>query len=757
MIAYVFPGQGAQKKGMGEELFSEFPDLVDQADEVLGYSIRELCLEDKENRLGNTQYTQPALYVVEALSYLKKINEENRKPDYVAGHSLGEYVALFAAGAYDFATGLRMVKKRGELMAQVTGGGMAAVMGLDEEEISKVLNKHNLTKIDLANINTPSQIAISGYSKDIADAEKYFMDEGATNYVVLNVSGAFHSRYMEEVAKQFETFISQFSFNDLELPVISNLCARPYKNNQVVNILVKQMFNSVKWVESMRYLMGKGVEDIIQIGPSTVLTNMIHQIKRKATPLIVDDVEEDRATEVDKGEEKQGVSLAEKFGSKQFKNDYNLRYAYVAGAMYRGVASKELVVAMGKAGFMSFLGTGGLSIDEIEDSIKYIQAELSHGEAYGMNLLCNTNNQAKEEELVDLYLKYDVRNFEASAYMSMTPALVRLRLDGVTKDSDGNIRVKHKIIGKISRPEIAEQFLSIPPERIVNKLLEKGKITKEEAELAPFISMADDLCVEADSGGHTDQGVGCVILPAVQLLRDEMGKQSSYKNRIRVGLAGGIGTPQAIASAFLMGADFVVTGSVNQCTVEAGTSDTVKNMLEGINIQDTAYAPAGDMFEMGALVQVLKRGVFFPARANKLYELYKNYNSIDEIDFDTQEQIQKKHFKKSFEEVFSEVKTYSPIVEIEKAEKNPKYKMALIFRWYFGHATQLALQGDEDSKVNYQVHCGPALGAFNQWVKGTGLEKWENRHVDKIAIKLLQEAMNVLQNQYKIILNEEMD
>lgn len=757
MIAYVFPGQGAQKKGMGEELFSEFPDLVDQADEVLGYSIRELCLEDKENRLGNTQYTQPALYVVEALSYLKKINEENRKPDYVAGHSLGEYVALFAAGAYDFATGLRMVKKRGELMAQVTGGGMAAVMGLDEEEISKVLNKHNLTKIDLANINTPSQIAISGYSKDIADAEKYFMDEGATNYVVLNVSGAFHSRYMEEVAKQFETFISQFSFNDLELPVISNLCARPYKNNQVVNILVKQMFNSVKWVESMRYLMGKGVEDIIQIGPSTVLTNMIHQIKRKATPLIVDDVEEDRATEVDKGEEKQGVSLAEKFGSKQFKNDYNLRYAYVAGAMYRGVASKELVVAMGKAGFMSFLGTGGLSIDEIEDSIKYIQAELSHGEAYGMNLLCNTNNQAKEEELVDLYLKYDVRNFEASAYMSMTPALVRLRLDGVTKDSDGNIRVKHKIIGKISRPEIAEQFLSIPPERIVNKLLEKGKITKEEAELAPFISMADDLCVEADSGGHTDQGVGCVILPAVQLLRDEMGKQSSYKNRIRVGLAGGIGTPQAIASAFLMGADFVVTGSVNQCTVEAGTSDTVKNMLEGINIQDTAYAPAGDMFEMGALVQVLKRGVFFPARANKLYELYKNYNSIDEIDFDTQEQIQKKYFKKSFEEVFSEVKTYSPIVEIEKAEKNPKYKMALIFRWYFGHATQLALQGDEDSKVNYQVHCGPALGAFNQWVKGTGLEKWENRHVDKIAIKLLQEAMNVLQNQYKIILNEEMD
>jgi len=149
------------------------------------------------------------------------------------------------------------------------------------------------------------------------------------------------------------------------------------------------------------------------------------------------------------------------------------------------------------------------------------------------------------------------------------------------------------------------------------------------------------------------------------------------------GLAGGIGTPAAVASAFLMGADFVVTGSINQCTVEAGTSEVVKDMLEKINIQDTAYAPAGDMFEMGAIVQVLKRGVFFPARANKLYELYKNHNSISEIDFDTQERIQKKYFKRSFEEVYSEVKKYTNSLKIEKAERDPKYKMALIFKWYF--------------------------------------------------------------------------
>ncbi|HHF7032186.1 TPA: ACP S-malonyltransferase [Streptococcus mutans] len=750
MKAYVFPGQGSQKKGMGEELFDEFPELVERSDQVLGYSIKELCLEDKEEKLDNTQYTQPALYVVEALSYLKKIKEENVKPDYIAGHSLGEYVALFAAGVFDFATGLKLIKKRSQLMAQVSGGGMAAVVGMSEDEVKRVLEKNHLNMIDLANINTPSQIVISGYKKDIEDAKQVFMFEGASNYVLLNVSGAFHSRYMKKVAKEFDTYISQFTFNDFEIPVISNLKARPYKNNQIKNVLVKQMYNSVKWVESIRYLMGKGVEDIVQVGPSNVLTSMIRQIKEKSTPLIVNDEE---ATVQKSGETT--VNLAEKFGSEQFKKNYNLNYAYIAGAMYRGVSSKELVVAMGKAGFMAFLGTGGLPIDEIEESIQYIQAKLLHGEAYGMNLLCNAHNPEKEDELIKLYIKYDIRNFEASAYMSMTLALVKLRINGITKDDTGNIIIKHRIIAKVSRPEIAEQFLSAPPERIVKKLLENGEITKEEAELAVYISMADDICVEADSGGHTDQGVGYVILPTIQKLRDEIAKKNSYKNRVRVGLAGGIGTPAAVASAFLMGADFVVTGSINQCTVEAGTSEVVKDMLEKINIQDTAYAPAGDMFEMGAIVQVLKRGVFFPARANKLYELYKNHNSISEIDFDTQERIQKKYFKRNFEEVYSEVKKYTNSLKIEKAERDPKYKMALIFKWYFRYTTQLALHGDDKLKVDYQVHCGPALGAFNQWVKGTELESWKNRHVDKIAIKLLEEAMELLESQSKRILNEE--
>ncbi|MGA1791928.1 MAG: hypothetical protein ACMUIM_10605, partial [bacterium] len=190
--------------------------------------------------------------------------------------------------------------------------------------------------------------------------------------------------------------------------------------------------------------------------------------------------------------------------------------------------------------------------------------------------------------------------------------------------------------------------------------------------------------------------------------------------------------------------------------VEAGISDNVKEMLQDINVQDTAYAPAGDMFELGAKVQVLRKGVFFPARANKLYELYRQYNSLDEIEEKTKKQIQEKYFRKSFEEVWEETKSfYSKVApeEITKAEKSPKHKMALIFKWYFGRGTWLALNGIEDQKVDYQVQCGPALGAFNQWVKGTQLENWRNRHVDEIAEKLMEDTALLLNERYGILEN----
>jgi trans-AT polyketide synthase/acyltransferase/oxidoreductase domain-containing protein len=295
---------------------------------------------------------------------------------------------------------------------------------------------------------------------------------------------------------------------------------------------------------------------------------------------------------------------------------------------------------------------------------------------------------------------------------------------------------------------VAQTFLSPVPEYILAKMLQENRITRDEADMLKEVPVADDITVEADSGGHTDQGMPYVLMPAMLKLRDEMMNKYGYRKKIRIGAAGGIGTPESAAAAFVMGADYIVTGSINQCTVEANTSDAVKDLLQQMNVQDTDYAPAGDMFEIGARVQVLKKGLFFPARANKLYDLYRQFNSLEEIDEKTRKMIQEKYCHRSFEEIYQEVKAYYPPQEIAKAEQNPKRKMAMIFKWYFARSTQLALSGNPEYKVDYQIHCGPALGAFNQWVKGTPLEDWRNRHVDEIGIKLLKETAELLQQRF---------
>ncbi len=857
MLAYVFPGQGSQHKGMGAELFDEFHDLTLKADRILGYSIKELCMEDKEGNLGQTQYTQPALYIVNAMTYYKKIKEMRKTPDFVAGHSLGEYNALLAANVFDFETGLKIVKYRGELMSKAGNGGMAAVIGSGFDKVKEILRENRFDSIDVANINTPSQIVISGPKDDIERAQPAFEAAGAKNYVVLKVSGAFHSRYMENAKKHFREFIDQFEFSPPVIPVISNINARPYKKSDIRKNMSEQITSSVMWNDTIRYLMGKGNVEIMQIGPGSAISGLVRSIKREAEPLIVDDSDEndnppttedipsvstlkadeilpeksaehgsldlvskliaDRCSKVEEKSvygctvmqesvsirnnqvnvSKEGVEdfgkggveythlqdkvngagkhttsteytkvkeendkihdtkktlsglTAKILGSEEFKRDYNLKYAYLTGGMYRGIASKEMVVRVGKMGMMGFLGCGGLSIAEIRESIEHIQKNLSEGQPYGMNLIYNITNPQMEEDMVDLFIQYGIKNVEASAYMNLTPAIVRYKLKGLKRDEGGQVVSTNRIIAKVSRPEVAEIFMSPVNENIIKIMLSEGKITAEEADMAKEVPVANDICAESDSGGHTDQGVAYALVPAIIRLRDDVMNRYDYQKRIRVGAAGGIGTPEAAAAAFILGADFILTGSINQCTVEAATSNSVKDLLQKMNVQDTEYAPAGDMFEMGAKVQVLKKGLFFPARAKKLYDLYRLHNSLEEIDDKTKKQIQENYFKRSFSDVYNEVKDYLPSYEIESMESSPKYKMASIFRWYFGYSSRIAINGNEENKVDYQVHCGPALGSFNQWVKGTHLESWRNRHVDEIGMKLMNETAELLNERFR--------
>lgn len=447
-----------------------------------------------------------------------------------------------------------------------------------------------------------------------------------------------------------------------------------------------------------------------------------------------------------------GSITPELLGSADFKIDYGLRYAYVVGAMYKGIASKEMIVATGKARMLGYLGTGGMEISEIQASIDFIRSRLSADEPFGMNLLCNLEQPELEERTVELFIKNEIRCVEASAFIQMTPSLVRWRLHGARRLASGAIHRPTRILAKVSRPEVATTFMQPAPDVIVKSLLASGKVTQSEAELSAYLPVADDICVEADSGGHTDQGVAYVLLPAMLMLRDEIMTKYRYEQRIRVGAAGGIGTPHAAAAAFIMGADFILTGSINQCTVEAGTSDAVKDMLQDLNVQDTDYAPAGDMFELGARVQVAKRGLFFAARANKLYELYRRHASIDEIDVKTRQQIQDRYFKRCFDDVWQETRAYylrTQPTKLLELEKSPKQKMASIFKWYFVHSTRLALSGAEDQRVDYQIHCGPALGAFNQWVKDTDLRSWRNRHVTDIGERIMSATAQLLQQRFE--------
>ena len=344
---------------------------------------------------------------------------------------------------------------------------------------------------------------------------------------------------------------------------------------------------------------------------------------------------------------------------------------------------------------------------------------------------------------MDLYLRRGVRLVEASAYMGLTPSLVRYRVHGIHEAADGSVVTPNRVIAKVSRVEVARRFFSPPPTTILDQLVREGAITQTQARLAQRIPMATDLTAEADSGGHTDNRPALALLPTMVALRDAMQQEHGYAEPLRVGAAGGIATPHAASAAFAMGAAYILLGSVNQSCLEAGTSDAVRQMLSEADQADIAMAPAADMFEMGVQVQVLKRGTMFAMRATRLYELYRAYDSIEQIPEAERRKLETTFFRASFDEVLADVRSYfleRDPAQWQRAETDARHRMALAFRWYLGQASTWANRGEPTRKIDYQIWCGPAMGAFNAWVQDSFLADPAQRSVVPVGLNMLHGA-----------------
>jgi PfaD family protein len=438
-------------------------------------------------------------------------------------------------------------------------------------------------------------------------------------------------------------------------------------------------------------------------------------------------------------------------GDPAFTRQHGSRFAYVVGEMARGIATPRMVIEAVRAGLVGFYGSAGLRPETIAAGLDEIEAGLGKGApAWGANLIHSPQQPGYERAVVDLFLARGVTRVSASAFMTLSKEIVRYSARGLSRAPDGRIDRATHVFAKVSRAEVARHFMAPAPDRLLQELVAAGDITAEQAALARQVPVAADITAESDSGGHTDnRPAGPLFSSLLRTREDICAEHGLMADDIRIGLAGGIGTPWGAAAAFQMGAAYILTGSVNQAAVESGLSLEGRKLLAEAGPADVAMAPAADMFEQGVEVQVLKRGTLFPMRGKRMWEIYKTRAGFEACTADERKFVETA-LGESFDAAWARTRTYMQGAnpkELALAEADPRRQMALVFRRYLFFGAQWARDGETARLRDFQIWCGPAMGAFNEWVKGTPLDPLENRTVRQIAWNLLDGAAHLTRMQ----------
>jgi trans-AT polyketide synthase/acyltransferase/oxidoreductase domain-containing protein len=538
---------------MGGEVFAQYPDLVTQAEAILGYSLRDICLNNVNAKLDKTEITQPAIYVVSMLEYRWLIDKGGAGvPDFVAGHSLGEYAALAAAEVFGFGAGLRIVQRRGALMGEAYGGGLVAIVGAKEQEVERLLREDGISGVELANINSPEQVVVGG-RKDKLQALLAACAARSLRAVPLRVSGAFHTSQMAEAAKKFSTFLNTYEFAAPKIPVVANVHGRPHEVHGIRDRLVEQMVKPVRWKQCVETMLDAGVTEFVEVGATRVLTPLIASVRRAW---------ESPAPSPEPAPEPKNnpaACLRPVPDETRFCESFHCTRPLVVGSLGNGMAGVRLVKALARSGVLSFLDTDGVDLKVVDDALGELFAEENLRDRAGVSLCADLEAPGRDGTLVDLLLRHDVRCVEVRGYPEPTEALRRYR------DARGRDR-GNRIIARVGTLEAAFAFISGSlPTRSVTSL--------PAPQQTPWV---DALCIDLESW-RSRQGAPITLLRAMLEWRDTRHRSKSLPSFF-VGASGWLGGAPP-SSGLLGNLDFAVAGSMYLATREATLDENVKAAL----------------------------------------------------------------------------------------------------------------------------------------------------------------------------------